>query len=64
MAIFQSENDRRYGLTDEQLQELLGRAGAEPNGLAFTVAWEICCWRCWSWVESQDFLLFCIIFCR
>ena len=28
---------RRYGLNDEQLQELLGRAGVEPNGLAFTV---------------------------
>ena len=28
---------RRYGLNDERLQELLGRAGAEPNGLAFTV---------------------------
>eukprot|EP00435_Cladocopium_sp_Y103_P000488 s4524_g1.t1 len=27
----------RYGLNDERLQELLGRAGAEPNGLAFTV---------------------------
>lgn len=27
----------RYGLNDEQLQELLGRAGVEPNGLAFTV---------------------------
>ena len=34
---FPERLDCRYGLTDEQLQELLGRAGAEPNGLAFTV---------------------------
>lgn len=48
---------RRYGLNDEQLQELLGRAGVEPNGLAFTVGpvGELVFFGGWRWVESKEF---------
>lgn len=31
------DGSTRYGLSEDQLQELLGRAGAEANGLVFTV---------------------------